>query len=410
MVESLLTLEDFELAGKKILLRADMNSPLDPRSGEILDNSRIRNYIPTLNKLANSKVIILAHQSRPGKRDFTTLKAHAELLRRLLKKKVSYVEDVFGECARKEISKLKDGEVLVLENVRFCSEEVSEAINLNPPIEQAKTHLVRKLSSYVDFYVNDAFAVSHRSQPSIVAFPIVLPSCIGPSMENEIQVLTEVLKSKKKPKVFSLGGAKADDSFLITKNILSRGIADKVLISGVAALIFLSAQDKDIGRANKKLIADLGFEGLLPEAKNLLGTFKDKIELPSDMAFENGKKRSEASVDRFPDKKALDIGRKTIESFSKEIAKANIVIAKGPAGVFEVNGFGIGTEALLKSIASSKALSVIGGGHLTTVASATGLNNKINHIGQGGGATVSFLADQPLPGIEAIRKASEAKL
>lgn len=405
----LLTLDDFDLKGKKVLLRTDINAPLDPRSGEILDISRIKGCIPTLERLTDSKVVILAHQSRPGKRDFTTLERHAQVLRRLTKRRVSYVDDVFGECARKEISKLENGDILVLENVRFCSEEVSKQIRAKPPIEQARTHLVRKLSSYVDFFVNDAFAVSHRSQPSVVAFPMVLPSCIGPTMEREINILSKVLDSNDAPKVFSLGGAKADDSFQITKNALTKGIADKVLLSGVTALIFLIAGGKDIGKANKKLVHDMGFDELIPEAKDLLNRFRDKIELPVDMAFERDGKRGEAPVERFPDKKALDIGKKTIEEFSKEINKAKTVIAKGPTGVFEMNGFALGTEGLLESIATSSALSVVGGGHLTTVADAAGLRDRITHIGSGGGATVSFLSEQPLPGIEAMKKAAEGK-
>ncbi|NIM03775.1 phosphoglycerate kinase, partial [bacterium] len=223
---ALLTLKDFDLTDKKVLLRIDINSPLDPRSGEILDISRIKGYIPSLQSLSRSKVVVMAHQSRPGKSDFTTLRSHASILGRLLKKKVAYVDDVFGRCAREEISRLKSGEILVLENVRFCSEEVSKEISERPPIEQAKTHLVKKLSSYVDFFVNDAFAVSHRSQPSVVGFPMVLPSCIGPMMEREIDILNKVLSSGEKPKIFSLGGVKADDSLLITENVLKKGIAD----------------------------------------------------------------------------------------------------------------------------------------------------------------------------------------
>jgi phosphoglycerate kinase len=409
MAAALLTLKDFELEDKKVLLRADINSPLDPRSGEILDTSRIKGYIPTLERLSNSKVVILAHQSRPGKSDFTTLKRHAEALGTLMEKKVSYVDDVFGACAKKEIEKLQNGEVLVLENVRFCSEEVSKAITKNPPFEQARTNLVRKLSSYVDFYINDAFAVSHRNQPSVVAFPAVLPSCIGPSMEREITILTKVLRSNDSPKVFSLGGAKAEDAFLITKNIISKKIADKVLLSGVTAIIFLIASGNNVGRANKALVQDLGYEGLISQSRSLLKKFKDRIVLPVDMAYEKNGKRAESPVNRFPDYKALDIGKKTIESFSREIKEARIIIAKGPTGVFEINGFGLGTESLLKAIAESSALSVIGGGHLSTVVGAAGLRSKISHIGSGGGATVSFLASQPLPGIEAIKKASEVR-
>jgi phosphoglycerate kinase len=230
-------------------------------------------------------------------------------------------------------------------------------------------------------------------------------------MEREINTLSKVIRSRKTPKVFCLGGAKADDSFLITSNVLSKGIADKVLLSGVAALIFLLAAGKDVGRANRKFVKDQGYGGygeLIPEAKELLQRHRGQIKLPKDMAFENKGKRAEAAVDRFPDKKSMDIGKQTMENFSSEIKQARVVIAKGPTGseikqarvviakgptgVFEINGFGLGTETLLKSIAESKALSVIGGGHLTTVAKAAGLKD-----------------DQPLPGIEAIKKAAKGK-
>jgi phosphoglycerate kinase len=408
MAVGLLTLNDFDLKGKNVLLRADMNSPLDPETGEILDTSRIKGYLPTLERLSDSKVIILSHQSRPGRSDFTTTKRHAKVLGKLINRKVRYIDDIFGTCAKKAISQLRNREVLFLENVRFSSEEVSKKIGSRSPTEQGKTHLVSKLSSYVDFYVNDAFAVSHRSQPSVVGFPMVLPSCIGPTMEKGIEVLTNVLKSTESPKIFSLGGAKADDSFRVTKNILSKGIADKVLLSGVGALIFLAALGKDVGAANKKLIHDSGYDILVFEAKELIKIFKDRIVLPMDLAYENVDKRAEAPIEAFPDKMALDIGKNTMEEFSKEIKKARIVIAKGPAGVFEINGFGLGTEALLRSMAESKALSVIGGGHLTTVAEAKGLKDKITYVGSGGGATVSFLSDQPMPGIEAMKLAAEA--
>jgi phosphoglycerate kinase len=409
MALGLLTLDDFDLRDKKVLLRADINSPLDPHSGEILDKTRIKGYIPTLEKLSGSKVVIIAHQSRPGKSDFTTLKRHAEALGGLIKRRVSYIDDVFGTCAKREISKLENGEILILENVRFCSEEVSKKITSRPPNEQAKTHLVQKLSSFVDFYVNDAFAVSHRSQPSVVAFPTVLPSSIGPLMEREINALSKVLRSKDSPKVFVLGGAKADDSINITKNVLSKGIADKVLLSGVAALIFLIALGKDMGDGNKSIIRELGYSSLKYKAKDLLHSFGNQIKLPTDLAYENKGKRAESEVDRFPEETALDIGKLTMDSFSKDIKNARIVIAKGPTGVFELNGFGLGTEAILMAMGESKAVSVIGGGHLTTVAKRAGLGDKITHIGSGGGATVSFLSDQPLPGIEAMKKAAEAR-
>ena len=402
MAVGFLTIEDFDLKGKVVLIRVDINSPLDPKRGEILDSSRIKSYLPTIERLHDSKIVLLAHQSRPGKRDFTTLERHAGALQKLTKRRVRYVNDVFGECAKTEIDALKNGDILLLENVRFCSEEVSNEICSRSPAEQSETHLVKKLSRYVDFYVNDAFAVSHRSQPSVVGFPVVLPSCIGPTMSQAIESLSKVLASNEKPKVFSIGGAKANDSFRITKNVLTKDIADRVLLSGVASLICLVALENDIGGQNKKLISDLGHDPLVPKAKKLLAKFNGKIMLPVDMAFEDKGRRGEAKVDKFPDKKALDIGSKTIDMFSKEIMKARIVIAKGPAGVFEIGGFDKGTKAILEAVAKSKAVSIIGGGHLSSVVNSAGLKDGITYLGSGGGATVSFLSGETLPGIEAI--------
>ncbi len=183
-----------------------------------------------------------------------------------------------------------------------------------------------------------------------------------------------------------------------------------MLLSGVAALIFLIASGRDVREANKRIIRNLGYDTLKYEAKDLLQSFKGQIKLPTDLAYENNGKRAEAAVERFPEQEALDIGEKTMDAFSKEIKNAKIVIAKGPTGVFELNGFGLGTESILRAMGESKALSVIGGGHLTTVAKRAGLGDKITHIGSGGGATVSFLSDQPMPGIEAMKKAVEVKL
>ena len=398
-------LRDFNLAGKKVLLRVDINSPIDPKTGEILDDTRIRSYSITLDALTKSKVVILAHQSRPGLEDFTTLEKHAKKLEEINGREVKYVDDIFGSAAGKEIGNLRNGEILVLENVRFCSEEASSEVVAKLPSEQAKTGFVRRLSSYVDFYVNDAFAVSHRSQPSVVAFPKVLPSCAGKVTEREIQVLSSVLESKEKPKVFAFGGSKAEDSFKVIKSLLERKIADSILTSGMIANIFLLAQGCDIGEENKRILAGKKLEHLIADAKELLKKYKGKIQTPVDLAFQKNGARVEASVRKFPNYKILDIGIETIAHYSGIIGDARFVVANGPCGVFETSAFALGTEELLKSMTRSKAFSVIGGGHLCVIAQSMNLLKEISYASTGGKATLYFLAGEKLPGIEALKEA-----
>jgi len=405
----LLNLNDFDLKDKKVLVRVDINTPLDPRSGEILDDARIRSHLPTMQRLSSSKVVLLAHQSRPGKNDFTTLEKHAQRMSEILGKNVMYIDDVFGTRAAEVIGKMKNGEILMLENARFCSEEVAEEVVSKPPAEQAKTHLVRKLSSYVNFFVNDAFAVSHRSQPSVVGFPIILPSCIGLEMEKEIKMLSTVLESKDRPKIFCLGGAKSRDAVRIIKNVLLKNVADKVLLSGVASMLFLWADGTDIGEVNRKFVAEQNSENAVEEVKEILKVYKDKIVLPLDMAFQKNGKREEREAKKFPNERILDIGDKTINAFKEEIKKARIIVANGPCGVFEMKNFEKGTVELLKAISGSSSLSIIGGGHLSVLAERNGFRQKISHVSSGGGACVAFLAGEELPGLEVMKKYARTK-
>lgn len=398
------TLRDSDLADKRVLIRVDINSPLDPRTGEILDDARIKSHVPTLNALSESKSVVLAHQSRPGLNDFTTLEKHAERLGDVSGRDVRYVDSVFGSAAREEIEKMENGDILVLENVRYCSEEISQDVISKPPAEQAKTNLVRKLSSYVDFYVNDAFAVSHRLQPSIVAFPNVLPCCMGKVMENEIHVLSKILDGLEKPRIFLFGGAKADDSLNVIKNVLDRGRAETVLTAGVVGSIFLLANGFDIGKSNKQLLIDKGLEASVQDAKNLLRKYKEKIKIPTDLAFRKNGVRVEAPAKDFPDCKILDIGIDTIASYSNVIKKGKAVVANGPCGVFEISEFALGTRELLKAMVKSSAFSVIGGGHLSAIAESMNISTSISHRSTGGKATMYFLAGEKLPGIEALRE------
>jgi len=397
-----LTLDDVEVAGKKVLLRVDINSPIDPETLTILDDSRIRATLTTLKDLEDAAVVLMSHQSRPGKKDFTSLKPHALFLKKYLGDRVKFIDDIFGPAARKEIKKLPPGKILILENVRFYSEENIEA----PPKTLARTHLVRKLAHFFDLFVNDAFPAIHRSQSSLVGFAEVLPTVAGRLMEKELKALQKVLQNPEKPCVFFLGGAKVPDKMEIMLTALQKRKADKILLGGLLANIFLEAAGYDIGEENKQTLP--GFEKLKNKAKIILEKYRDAIELPKDVAVEINNERMEVPIDKLPVKGQIkDIGINTIIHYSKILSNAATIVANGPAGIFEEKQYAIGTTEILHTIANSKAYKIIGGGHLGAIANILNLNTKINHISTGGGAALSLLAGQKLPVIEALTNAAK---
>ena len=396
-----LTLDDVTLDNKRVLLRVDFNSPMDP-SGNILDDKRIRSHLETLRALEDCRVAIIAHQSRAGKKDYTTLEAHARILTRLLRRDVSYIDDIFGSHAQNSIKSLRPGEVILLENTRFYAEE-----NMNrSPADHAKSHMVRKLAPLFDLFVNDAFAVSHRSHCSVVGFTEVLPSIAGILMDREITALDRGLRGNEHPTVFSLGGTKADDSIKVTQNVLSRGGADKILTSGVVATVFMMAKGIDVGEANRKFVEDQEYLEQIPIAAKLLLEYPDKIVLPSDVALNQNGERVEVSVDKLPAPLPIaDIGLETIVSYSKFLKEAKVTVLNGPTGIFEQEKFKLGTSELLKA-ATLSSYSIAGGGHSVAAIEQLDLESKFSHVSMGGGASITYLSGESLPGIEALKKAA----
>ena len=396
-----LTLDDVTLDNKRVLLRVDFNSPMDP-SGNILDDKRIRSHLETLRALEDCRVAIIAHQSRAGKKDYTTLEAHARILTRLLRRDVSYIDDIFGSHAQNSIKSLRPGEVILLENTRFYAEE-----NMNrSPADHAKSHMVRKLAPLFDLFVNDAFAVAHRSHCSVVGFTEVLPSIAGILMDREITALDRGLRGNEHPTVFSLGGTKADDSIKVTQNVLSRGGADKILTSGVVATVFMMAKGIDVGEANRKFVEDQEYLEQIPIAAKLLQEYPDKIVLPSDVALNQNGERVEVSVDKLPAPLPIaDIGLETIVSYSKFLKDAKVTVLNGPTGIFEQEKFKLGTSELLKA-ATLSSYSIAGGGHSVAAIEQLDLESKFSHVSMGGGASITYLSGEPLPGIEALKKAA----
>jgi len=396
-----LTLDDIALDNKRVLLRVDFNSPMDP-NGNILDDKRIKSHLETLRALEDCRVVFMAHQSRAGKKDYTTLEAHARQLARLLRRDVSYVDDIFGSHAQNAIKSLRTGEVILLENTRFYAEE-----NMTrSPADHAKSHMVKKLAPLFDLFVNDAFAVSHRSHCSVVGFTEVLPSVAGILMDREITALDRGLKGNEHPTVFSLGGTKADDSIKVTQNVLSRGGADKILTSGVVATVFMMAKGIDVGEANRKFVEDQEYLDQIPIAAKLLQDYPDKIILPLDVALNQSGERVEVSVDRLPTPLPIaDIGLETIVSYSKYMKEARVTVLNGPTGIFEQEKFKLGTSELLKA-ATLSGYSIAGGGHSVAAIEQLDLESKFSHVSMGGGASITYLSGEPLPGIEALKKAA----
>ena len=402
------TIDNFEIDNKTVLVRVDINSPVDPSTGLILDDTRIKLHAETIGELSNkgAKTVVLAHQSRPGKKDFTTLKKHAESLSKILNHKVEYVDDIFGSNARTVISKMERGNILLLENVRFYSEEI---LNREPKI-QSETHMVQKLSPLADFFINDAFAAAHRSQASLVGFAFMLPSAAGRIMERELIALYNAMDNVKRPCIYILGGVKVDDSIMVMENVLENGSADYILTTGLVANIFLCGTGVDIGKYNKNFIESKGYCGYVKKSKKLLKNYSEQIIIPKDVAVCMGNKRVEFYVDKIPNHPIYDIGTETITEYAGYIRKAETLFANGPAGVFEKEDFNIGTDDILNAIASSPAFSIIGGGHLAAAANQMGLSKGISHISSGGGASINLLAGEDLPVVQVLRECAKKKL
>ncbi|QSZ67655.1 phosphoglycerate kinase [Methanofollis aquaemaris] len=402
-MSSIGTISELASEGKTVLLRLDLNSPIDPASNQILDDKRFREHLPTIKELEESRVVIITHQSRPGKKDFSTLEGHAEKLAHLLGRPVGYVDDIFGRSAREAVVSLRTGEVLMLENVRFNAEE-----NLTLSSEAAKgTHIARRLAAMGDVFVNDAFGTAHRSQPTVVGLPMLMRSAGGLLMEREVTNLSRVFTGAPRPVTFVLGGTKVDDSIAVAANVLENGVADQVIVIGVVANVFLTAAGYDIGTPSADLIAQLKYTGEVAKAKALLNRFGDRILFPDQVAVREGGERAEYSIEAIPaEAPVMDIGADALQTVNEAISSSGTVVVNGPAGVFEDPAFSAGTFEILR--ASSKVpFSVVGGGHTAAVIEQMGLDSAFTHISTGGGACIEFLTGKKLPAIAALERSRE---
>jgi phosphoglycerate kinase len=401
-----LTIDDFDLKNKTVLVRVDFNSPLDPKTKQIINDKRIRAHASaTIEDLVKkgAKTVILAHQGRLGSADFISLEQHAKLLGKALNMPVKFVDDVVGEAAQNAIKALKSGEVLVLGNVRGLSYEQ----NKGTPEEHSKTEFVQNLAPLADVFINDAFAAAHRAHVSMVGFTAVLPSAAGRIMERELKALGKVLESPEHPSVFVIGGAKGDDSLDISNYVLSNKIADNVLTGGVIGHIFLVAQGVNLGEANMKFLEKQDLMSLVPGIKALMNKYPGAIVVPVDLAMDADHKRKEIDVKDLPTPNSIfDIGTKTANKFADIILKAKTIVVSGPVGVFENPEFKKGSEIVLNAVADSEGFSLVGGGHTVAAVEKLGLADKMSYVSTAGGALIEFLMGKTLPGVAALEAAA----
>jgi phosphoglycerate kinase len=393
------TLDDLDVDGATVGVRVDVNSPLDEEG--LADDARLRAHVDTLQELADrgASVGVLGHQGRPGGDDFRRLTPHAEHLDDLLEAPVSYVDDTFSTTARERLADLPSGEVLVLENTRFYSEEYMEF----DPGEAAETHLVEGLAPVLDAQVCDAFAAAHRSQPSIVGLPARLPAYAGRVMERELDVLGAVEETPR-PRVYVLGGAKVPDSLEVAESVLSRDLADHVLTCGVVGNVFLIADGVDLGDETAEFIYQEGYWDEIDRARNLLDAYDERIHLPLDVAVERDGERHEHSL-MLPFEEgeaAIDVGQKTVEHFAEVVEQAGTVVLNGPAGVVERESFAVGTRGIYEAAAGAN-YSIVGGGDTAAALRDLGLDG-FDHVSTGGGACLRMLTGDDLPGVEVLRQ------
>ncbi|AUW93032.1 phosphoglycerate kinase [Sulfobacillus sp. hq2] len=385
--------------GKRVLVRVDFNVPIDAATGEITDDSRIQGSLPTLDALVEqgARVIAVSHRGRPkGPSAKDSLAPVVAYLQKLRTYPVKLTGEARSDEAVQAVEALQPGELLVLENLRFDPGETA-----NDP------ELARRLASFADLYVNDAFGTSHRQHASIVGVPKYLPAYAGELMAEELDHLDRVLAHPTRPYWAIIGGAKVSDKVKLLSRLLE--LVDGIIIGGGMANTFLAAQGYSMG-------ASLVEEGVIPEATRLLEQAQAKgvtVVLPKDVLVAKEFRadtpyRAALVTDIHADEMALDIGPRTVETIIAALQPAQTVLWNGPMGVFEFEAFAQGTIQVAQALAALNVSVVVGGGDSVAAVSKAGVKDKMTHISTGGGATLRYLEGEELPGIQALRQPAEA--
>jgi len=389
-----LTVKDIEIADRRVLVRVDFNVPIDERSGEITDESRIRASLPTIKYLTDrgARVILCSHLGRPGGRVVEDLRMApvARRLEEILGRKVKYCRDTIGKDVTEAASGMKAGDILLLENIRFLEGE-----------KKNDEDLARELASVADVYVNDAFGTSHRAHASIEAITRYLPSVAGLLLEKEIEALGGIIESPEHPFATLLGGAKVSDKVGIIDNIMDK--VDYILIGGGMAATFLEAKSLNVGQSVvEKDKLDVA-RRLAEKAENS----NVRLMLPVDVVvageISHEAKAEIVQVENIGDEwEIVDIGPRTIRAFQDKLHKCRTVFWNGPMGVYEIPQFSSGTRAMANTLAEIDATTVIGGGSTADIVAEMGLEGKMSFVSTGGGASLEFISGERLPGIEAL--------
>lgn len=390
------TIEDVNVRGKRVLVRVDFNVPRNKETGEITDDARMRAALPTLQYLIDNgaKVIVMSHLGRPKGKVVEELRLTevGKHLAELLGKPVKKLDDCIGPDVEAAVADMKDGDVVLLENVRFYPQE-----------EKNDVHFAKELAKLGDIYVNDAFGTAHRAHGSTAGVGVFLPSVTGYLMKKELTALGNALMRPEKPFVAIIGGAKISDKIGVVSYLI--GKANTIIIGGGMANTFLAAQGYDMKASLVELESIRVAKETLEQAKNAGTDLLLPVDVTIAAAFDAPETAKAADIDAIDDGwMALDIGPKTIENYVAKIKDAKTIIWNGPMGVFEQDVFAVGTNALAKAVAESEAYSVVGGGDSVAAVKKSGMADKINHISTGGGASLEFMEGRVLPGLAIIEE------
>ncbi len=387
------TIKNVDFEGKKVLYRVDYNVPLK-EDGKIRDDTRIRETLPTIKYMREkgAKIIILTHLGRPKgeKKLELSLKPVSEKLSEILGINVPLIDNIFSEETKNIINNLKNGEVILFENLRFYKEE-----------EKESEEFAEKLSEYGDIYVSDAFAVSHRANTSVFLLPTLLPSYAGFLMEKEYNILSKLIKNPEKPFVLIIGGAKISDKIGVLKNLVN--IVDTILIGGGAAFTFIKAEGYNIGSS----IYESEMESVALEIIDLASKKGVKLILPVDVntteELREGADNKIVPVEQIPyDWYGVDIGPRTIEMFIEELLDAKTIFWSGPLGIYEMEKYSLGTKKIAETLCKNPNIKVVGGGDTISALNKFEYANCVTHMSTGGGALLEFLEGKELPGIKVL--------
>ncbi|MFD3262126.1 phosphoglycerate kinase [Paenibacillus lentus] len=386
------SVRDVEVAGKRVFVRVDFNVPV--QDGKISDDTRIRETLPTINYLVEkgAKVILASHMGRPKGQVVESLRLNlaAERLSELLGKKVAKADEAVGEAVKAQVAALNNGDVLVLENVRFY-----------PGEEKNDPELAKQFAELADLFVNDAFGAAHRAHASTEGIAHHLPAVSGLLMEKELAVLGKALSNPDRPFTAIIGGSKVKDKIDVIDNLLN--IADNVLIGGGLTYTFFKAQGHEIGKSlldDTKLDASLEF---IEKAKKLGKNFVLPVDVVVADDFSADANHKVVDIDSIPaDWEGVDIGPKTREIYADIIKKSKLVVWNGPMGVFEIDIFAGGTREVAEACASTEGYTIIGGGDSAAATEKFNLADKMDHISTGGGASLEFMEGKALPGVVAL--------